>query len=792
MDVDEFEIKEGSRLSVIYYVGHYGYLWRFLVHKTIYHKHDRALFIMNNSGFKEETENFLNEQIEAFPIYGELCFFPDNIFKNLSSEGEVKEKICDFFDSMLKEKGCDLTHCSTYCGFDDYSSFPVYLTIRHKKFTMCGFDTQIISENRYKIRRPDPQHYWNVLRECRAQTWDNEYVSNVMWFTTDLEKERAIVSKPSMVVDCDEQIEKMPNSDKINILSFFKIPTKIRRPFNMVVCSSFWVMSVKYVSLKEFLTLYAQIADYFLGSEKIIIKPHPNGDPPDKEWLFFFSDSYIIRGYVPFQLLKHIPNFTPKKIISTSGTAMAGDGGSSVIDLTQGGVLGYKSYHKLFVIMSMIKELGNDISLEIELGVLMPVCEAYIQQRFPELLDTLTIPREKAKVVVKIMDETFGKMCDVSREIESNSIIFCLNSHGNHVSDLRDIRYAMPICIHKKAIKTGADVSEEMFVVYTKNEKIRRKISTYTQKYELKHSGIQIEISPPSSQLDFDQLLNLTACNFNNRPIVLAVTDESDIDCSQEVLAMLGINKYRTYDINSKGHIGSREYIIFSIGCDFDAASSLIRRQRLSCYSDFLYMDNHIASRLPNNNERGTLEYIIAMMHKKIENPNRDKVIKYLRRSVEKGNTIAKNELIDELTKRSSEDDLREAYDVCFAFAKEGNISAMGRLARMHRDGKYVEKNLDEAIIWMRAAGERNTNWAKNELADLLIKRALPGDHEEAYAICSSLAESGDAGAMGRLGRMYRDGKGIEKNAEEAIKWMQMATEKNVDWMKELKVLTQS
>jgi FOG: TPR repeat, SEL1 subfamily len=45
---------------------------------------------------------------------------------------------------------------------------------------------------------------------------------------------------------------------------------------------------------------------------------------------------------------------------------------------------------------------------------------------------------------------------------------------------------------------------------------------------------------------------------------------------------------------------------------------------------------------------------------------------------------------------------------------------------------------------------------------------------------------------MGRLGRMYRDGKGIEKNAEEAIKWMQMATEKNVDWMKELKVLTQS
>jgi hypothetical protein len=84
----------------------------------------------------------------------------------------------------------------------------------------------------------------------------------------------------------------------------------------------------------------------------------------------------------------------------------------------------------------------------------------------------------------------------------------------------------------------------------------------------------------------------------------------------------------------------------------------------------------------------------------------------------------------------------------------------------------------------MRKANENNVSWAKLELTDMLLARGSGKDKIEAFSLCNELAEAGNAGGYGRLGRMYRDGIGTQKNEDLAIEWMRKANENNVSWAK--------
>lgn len=53
----------------------------------------------------------------------------------------------------------------------------------------------------------------------------------------------------------------------------------------------------------------------------------------------------------------------------------------------------------------------------------------------------------------------------------------------------------------------------------------------------------------------------------------------------------------------------------------------------------------------------------------------------------------------------------------------------------------------------------------------------LDGDHQTAFALFSTLAEQGDAGAQFNLGVMYEFGRGNLKNGREAFRWFKKAAE---------------
>ena len=116
--------------------------------------------------------------------------------------------------------------------------------------------------------------------------------------------------------------------------------------------------------------------------------------------------------------------------------------------------------------------------------------------------------------------------------------------------------------------------------------------------------------------------------------------------------------------------------------------------------------------------------------------------------------------------------------NICREKADAGDGDAMAWFARMYREGKGVPQNIDKAAEWMRKAADKNVGWAKNELFDILWRIDTPESLEEMVSVATEFTNAGDAGAMLRLGRAYRDGKGVEKDFEKSIEWMRKASEK--------------
>jgi len=162
---------------------------------------------------------------------------------------------------------------------------------------------------------------------------------------------------------------------------------------------------------------------------------------------------------------------------------------------------------------------------------------------------------------------------------------------------------------------------------------------------------------------------------------------------------------------------------------------------------------------------------------------NADEAIIWMRKATEIDPRWA-NEFVRTVIARGSDEDLKEAYNICFSLAETGYASAMGELGRMYRDGKGIDQDLSAAIKWMRMAAEKGVGWAKNELFDLLWKVNTEDSYKEMICVATEFARAGDGGAMARLGRAHREGKGVVKDLHKSSDWFRLAVENNIGWAK--------
>ncbi len=143
-------------------------------------------------------------------------------------------------------------------------------------------------------------------------------------------------------------------------------------------------------------------------------------------------------------------------------------------------------------------------------------------------------------------------------------------------------------------------------------------------------------------------------------------------------------------------------------------------------------------------------------------------------------------ELCDLLLSTGDEGCYKEAMDRCLERVKRGSKHAFGNIARMYRDGKGVDKNLQTAAIWMRRAVDANLEGADLELFDILWTINDPEYDKGLLKLARPKAESESIPFMGRLGRMYRRGRGVDRDVHVAIKWLDKASELDPSWTMEL------
>jgi len=154
-----------------------------------------------------------------------------------------------------------------------------------------------------------------------------------------------------------------------------------------------------------------------------------------------------------------------------------------------------------------------------------------------------------------------------------------------------------------------------------------------------------------------------------------------------------------------------------------------------------------------------------------------------LRREAERGDLPSQEALADLLATTGNERfrNPAEAFRWALAAARQGSTGAELAVANRYENGTGVETNPAEALRWYRAASEHGSASATNSIGALYSRGVgTPADPQEAVRWFTKAAQAGDQPAQFNLAMAYLSGAGVEggasdKNAAEAIAWLQKA-----------------
>jgi hypothetical protein len=115
--------------------------------------------------------------------------------------------------------------------------------------------------------------------------------------------------------------------------------------------------------------------------------------------------------------------------------------------------------------------------------------------------------------------------------------------------------------------------------------------------------------------------------------------------------------------------------------------------------------------------------------------------------------------------------------------AEQGLTRAITRLAVHYWEGNGVEQDFEQAVALRRIASELGCNVARFDLANNLQARGTPEDQVEAASLFRLVAiETERANVQAQMGMLYRDGRGVEQDLEEALYWFRLAADQGFAW----------
>lgn len=111
--------------------------------------------------------------------------------------------------------------------------------------------------------------------------------------------------------------------------------------------------------------------------------------------------------------------------------------------------------------------------------------------------------------------------------------------------------------------------------------------------------------------------------------------------------------------------------------------------------------------------------------------------------------------------------------------ALHGNIVSQLLMGAFLEDGAGVRRDLERAVYWYRQAAAHPVEiGARQRLGTLYLEgKGVPKDTEEGLKWLNESAEMGDANACFQLGMIYYDGRLVEQDYEKALNWYLQAAE---------------
>ena len=138
-----------------------------------------------------------------------------------------------------------------------------------------------------------------------------------------------------------------------------------------------------------------------------------------------------------------------------------------------------------------------------------------------------------------------------------------------------------------------------------------------------------------------------------------------------------------------------------------------------------------------------------------------DEAMSLLRASYKKGKTWPGLELVDRLVERGKPADIEEAFEICYR-NRNGDPQFKYRLGKMYRQGLGTDRDLNRAVGQLEVAEDADVPGSADLLIDTLLEIGDANSIGKARALCEK--HSSNVTTLVKLARIYRDGRGVEKD----------------------------
>lgn len=120
--------------------------------------------------------------------------------------------------------------------------------------------------------------------------------------------------------------------------------------------------------------------------------------------------------------------------------------------------------------------------------------------------------------------------------------------------------------------------------------------------------------------------------------------------------------------------------------------------------------------------------------------------------------------------------DYATAYRLYLARADAGDADAQVAIAEMYNLGQGIERNYEQAVVYLRKAAEQGHARAQFALAVMLYRgHGVPKDEEAAEQWTRKAAEQGNAAGQYFLGTLYLEGTAVPKSIPDAFVWFTLS-----------------